>query len=226
MRHLKSGQMLYSLLRASPRFYQDLLIRKEYFLAELARKQFAATFGNAWDAVKVSQLPRPIPTEIANHFVGTFTDDHSHQQPIFPLATSIALCSLGATVRRFVDDFWADCLENLKRLGRLAGFRQDPAVLDSPLSAVDVGRIQRALCRFATLACLLKALNDSDRFGYWRLGHCFLTSFNEDEVEETGCIRDYLMRKFWGVFETIEDDAMQSDKSSLLWRMARAVPGC
>ncbi|KAI4171597.1 MAG: hypothetical protein LQ348_006915 [Seirophora lacunosa] len=145
---------------------------------------------------------------------------------MFPLATSIALCSLGATVSWFVDDFWADCLENIKRLGRLAGLRQDHAVLDSPLSAIELGRIQRALCRFATLACLLKALEDSDRRSYWKLGHRFLTPFREDEVEEIRCIRDYLMRRLWGVFETIEDDAMQFDESSPLWRMARAVPGC
>ncbi|KAI4114156.1 MAG: hypothetical protein LQ345_005017 [Seirophora villosa] len=223
MRHLKSGQTLYSLLRASPRFYQVFLTRKEFLLAELARKQFGATFRDAWDAVKVSQFPRPISTETADDFVGGFIHDDSHQQPIFPLSTSIALCNLGATVRWFVDDFWADCLDNIKRLGRLAGLRQVPAVLDSPLSAIEIGRIQRALCRFATLADLLKAL---DKLSCWRLGQNFLTSFNVDEVEEIGCIRDYLMRRLWRVFETIEDDAMQSDESSPLWRMARAVPGC
>ncbi|KAL8957370.1 MAG: hypothetical protein Q9193_005336 [Seirophora villosa] len=226
MEHLKSGQALYSLLRASPRFYQVFLTRKEYLLAELARKQFPATFGTAWDVVKVSQFQRPISAETAKDFVASFIDDDSHQQPIFPLSTSIALCNLGATVRWFVDDFWADCLDNIKRLGRLAGLRQVSAVLDSPLSAIEVGRIQRALCRFATLACLLNALDDSDRLSCWRFGHSFLTAFDEDEVEEIGCIRDYLMRRLWRVFETIEGDGMQSDKSSPLWRMARAVPGC
>lgn len=225
MRHLSSGPTLYSLLRASPRFYQVFLSRKEYLLAELARNQFPHTFANAWDAVKVSQFPRPIPPEIASDFVSTFMDDDSYLQPTLPLSTSIALCSFGANVQWFVHGFWADCLENIKRLGQLAGLRQDLAVLESPLSPIEFGRIQRALCRFATLACLITPHDDSDRGAYWRLGTRFLAAFNEDELEEIGCVRDYLIRRLWRVFDAIKDDAIQANESSPVWRMARAVPG-
>ncbi|KAL8646514.1 MAG: hypothetical protein Q9210_006105 [Variospora velana] len=136
----------------------------------------------------------------------------------------MSLLSLSAIVHWFVDDFWADCLKNIKQLGQLAGLRQDLAVLESPLSPVEIGRIRRALCRFTTLSHLVSLPGASEDLLQAGNGLLFLAFYCEDELEELGCIKDYLVRRLWSVFEQIEDDAVRTDVSSPLWRMALAIP--
>lgn len=60
MRNVDSLSTLYSLLRASPRFYQVFRSRKEYLLTQIAFQQFNPhVIDDAWNLTKASQLPQP-----------------------------------------------------------------------------------------------------------------------------------------------------------------------
>ncbi|KAL9016474.1 MAG: hypothetical protein Q9185_006167 [Variospora sp. 1 TL-2023] len=224
MRHVRSTKSLLSLLKASPRFYQVFRSRRESVLSDLARNQFhEGIFANAWDTAKALQLPQPITQEISAKFITAFTRDDQHQQPILPLEMSISICQLGPLIDWFCHDFWSDCLGNLKQLGICLGLRQDIQVLESPPSAIEKGRVQRAFCRFETMGILLAALKGTDdKIDFLIQGQRFLAQYAEDDVEELACVRDYFVRRLWGVIEAIEEDGMRAKPSDAIRRLGQA----
>ncbi|KAI4113271.1 MAG: hypothetical protein LQ345_005714, partial [Seirophora villosa] len=221
MRYVTSTKSLLALLNASPRFYQVFRTRKEYVLTELARNQFpGSVFVNAWDTAKALQLPQPLTREVSDGFIETFAKDNQYEQPVLPLSISISICQLGPLVNWFVQDFWSNCLGNLKRLGACLGLQQDVQALESPLSAIEKGRIQRAFCRFETTGLLLTTLEGKGDV-YLDQGQQFLGQFTTDDIEEVACVRDYFARRLWGVFEAIEEDAMRAKPSDAIRRLGR-----
>ncbi|KAL8968359.1 MAG: hypothetical protein Q9197_004929 [Variospora fuerteventurae] len=222
MRYACSTKSLFALLKASPRFYQVFRSRRDYVLTELARNLFpGSVFVDAWDTAKALQLPQPLTREISDDFIDTFTRDNQHEQPVLPLSISTSLCQLGQLIDWFVQDFWNDCLANLKRLGEYAGLRQDMQALELPLSAVEKGRIQRAFCRFETMGLLVAALKGKDD-PYLDQGQAFLGHYPEDDIEGMACVRDYFARRLSGVFEAIEEDAMRAKPSDAIRRLGQS----
>ncbi|KAL8738324.1 MAG: hypothetical protein Q9181_000867 [Wetmoreana brouardii] len=226
MQHIRSATSLKALLDASPRFYQVFLTCKEHLLSNLARQQYHPdVLGQACVAVKVSALPQTFATNRIRDKNKSSVVDKGYKQARAPMSVSISLCRFGTVLQWFVDDFWKESLQLLSQLGRSMGLRQDLQVLESPRSSVETGRIQRAFCRFETLRCLMIAPVDAetrDLLIRYHQGIAYLASFREDEVEEIACIRDYLVRRLWRIFEGIEKHALSAEHSDAVREMGRA----
>lgn len=81
------------------------------------------------------------------------------------------------------------------------GFQQDLEVLGLPPSPVEVGRLQRAFCRFETLRRFLgTSSNESNYNQCHRLneGRQLLTFLELGGEEEVACVRHFLVRRLWG----------------------------
>ncbi|KAL8814805.1 MAG: hypothetical protein Q9223_006005 [Gallowayella weberi] len=92
---------------------------------------------------------------------------------------------------------------------------QDPDVLNSSLSAVEQGRLQRAFCRFEMFSCLMGhgCAAEKETLSNSYYGNFFLRSFTPDEAEEIACIRDYMIRRLCGLFDDIENDVLAGKDS-------------
>lgn len=218
---------LKSLLQASPRFYQVFLSRREFHLSILARWQFCPQIlPSAWDTVKASEIQQQSPLEdqqshrnaIAD-FVKNCDEDMGPTELILSPKSSIPLIRLGRCIEWFVNDYAELALSHLSRLGELACFDQDSNAVHAALSRTEVGRLQRAFCRFETYVCL---------FGKGDLGveehtSVFLGDFDLDEIEELACVREYLMHRLWLVYDRIEDLFVSSNDTEI-FRKALEAP--
>lgn len=209
MCHIPCVTTLYSLLRASPRFYQVFISRREYHLSQLAIGYCQAP-ANAWDAIKASRLPRSASShhEDVEHFVRTFTKDHDYTAPVLSLEISIPMIKLEMCVEWFVADFANNALSNLVSLGELESLTQDFGEMHRELSTIESGRIARAFFRFETFRHLFSPLCNVDgvRTTDSQLAVDFLNVYELDEIEELVCVRDYIIRRLWSIFDRIEDD--------------------
>ncbi|KAL8726880.1 MAG: hypothetical protein Q9166_006432 [cf. Caloplaca sp. 2 TL-2023] len=229
MRNIDSVQNLISLLHASPRFYQVFRSRREYLLTQLAFNQFQPEIINTvWNLAKALQLPRPATRDRVHEHInknfGTYRPvDNDFQQPSISSAVTIPLCKIGRTIAWFVEDYRQSSLKLLTDLGTHMELRQNEEILHSHLSPVELGRLQRAFCRFETFCSLfVAAKNDEDRFAHGSQVVSFLMEpFTADEVEEIACIRDYLIRRLWTAFEALENNALQGDNSDAIRKLGR-----
>lgn len=209
MCHISCAKTLYSLLRASPRFYQVFISRREYHLTQLAIGNCPAP-ANAWDAIKASRLPKSALSrhEDVEHFVRTFTKDHDYTASVLSLEISIPMIKVRMCVEWFVADFAKDALSNLVSLGELESLTQNLDKMHRELSTIESGRIARAFFRFETFRHLFSPLCSVDRVRIIdsQLAVAFLYVYELDEIEELVCIRDYIIRRLWSIFDRIEDD--------------------
>lgn len=220
MRSLDSIPALFSLLRASPRFYQVFRSRREHHMTQLAFNHFHPQLSDdVMGLASALRLARPASrASIQEYLSKRDRDQLDHEQPSMDLATATSLCKIGSKIAWFVDDYQKSSLQLLGAVGSDMELEQDPQILHSPLSATERGRLQRAFCRFETFCCLF-ALPKADVTDSTLLGTCdnqarwYLDGFTADEVEEIASIRDYLVRRLWGTFEAIEEDAMEGELS-------------
>ncbi|KAL8896050.1 MAG: hypothetical protein Q9192_003292 [Flavoplaca navasiana] len=210
---------LFSLLRASPRFYQVFRSRREYHITQLAFNHFHPRISSDVMAlVSALHLPQPVLRRHVHEYISKRDRDQlEKEQPSMDLPTTTSLCKIGARIAWFVDDYHTDSLRILDKLGSDMDLDQDPQTLHAQLSTTERGRLQRAFCRFETFCCLFvlpsetkdfKQLSTCDNQARW-----FLDELTADEVEEIACIRDYMVRRLWGTFEAIEEDAMEGELS-------------
>ena len=213
MCHIFSRKNLYSLLRASPRFYQVFKIRRDYHLTQLAVQHSRAP-ANAWDTLRASQIRRPPSAEDIEHFLDTNWDNYELKAPVLPADTSISMISLNTCIEWFIFDFAQDSLANLNRLVKLASvddmvnLRFDPQAVQTQLSEIEIRRIARAFYRFETFRLLFppSCLRYEGFNNAPQLAVDFLNKYDPDEIEEIVSVRDYIVRRLWRVFDKIEDD--------------------
>ena len=212
MCHISSPSTLYSLLRASPRFYQVFISRREFHLTQLAISHSHAP-ANAWDTFKASMIPKPPSREAVETFVRTFTEDDGYMAPVLSLEISVPMIKLGASVEWFIADFTRETLANLVALGKLKSLKQDLDRMHRKISMIETERIARAFFRLETFRHLFppRSTTDGTRMTASQLAVDFLNTYELDEIEEIVCVRDYLIRKLWVIFDRIEDDFVGGD---------------
>ena len=124
-----------------------------------------------------------------------------------------------ACLEWFVADFAHESLTILSRLGDLMGLQQDPNLVHSRLSSTERKRIARALCRFQIFHHLYPPVyREQVRDEELRQGADFLENYDDDEIEEIACIRDYLFRRLINIFNLIEDDFVEGKLSEIVQR--------
>lgn len=213
MCHVSDIQTLHSLISASPRFYQVFSSRREYHLTNLAVQQCGQP-ANAWDAIKASNLPKSRPCEAVEMFKQNFQNDDDWKAIIMSPEISIPMMKLGACVEWFVADFVRDSLANLAQLGNLAGLKQDSHAVLSDLLEVERARIGRAFFRFEIYRHICPPTRaEVSSYEVINQNREFLQKWDLDEIDEIACIRDYIMRRLWSIFDQMEDDLVQNPGS-------------
>ncbi|KAL8922126.1 MAG: hypothetical protein Q9172_003700 [Xanthocarpia lactea] len=225
MRNIASVPTFISLLRASPRFYQVFRDRRNYLLTQLAFNQFHPDIhDDVWTLAKALQFPQPATIDDIYQQIRQFKlvdDDYRHAS--IPAATIVPLCRIGPTIAWFVEHYRQSSLEVLANLGTQMGLQQDTQTLQSDLFMAERGRLQRAFCRFQTFCCLFAAPQGQEcNHEYSHQARHYLCIYTLDEVEELVCIRDYLVRHLWGIFEAMEEQAMQAGAEDAIHKLANA----
>ena len=218
---------LHALIQASPRLYQVYLLNKDTVLSTVARRQFhPAVISDALFFAKISQLEYPLSRDNVLELCRTYPGE-SRQEIVFPIPISVALCELASNVRFFIKDYARNTLPIMEGLGRssdlkdievLPEYQPESPTSYSELSDSEVGRLQRAFCRFETYRKLFgRCSSELDH----DLREClsdppltpaeqaslFLEKFPDFQVAEINCIRDYLFRRLRGVCSQLEDKA-------------------
>ena len=219
--HISCSTSLFNLIRASPRFLQVFKSRRAYILTSLALR--SRTPLNIWDTIQASRLPKPPSQADVETFLQTFWDDEGVNAPIFPPEISISMIRLSNCIEWFISDFADGTLKNLTLLGELMTLQQDQDVVHSQLSRIEKGRIARAFCRFETFGLLYaSAFRNQDFPADLQMGVGYLDKYNPDEVEEIVCVKDYIVRRLWSVFDQVEDDFVNGNLSEELRKAAQA----
>ena len=221
--HISTAKTLHSLISASPRFYQVFNSRREYHLTQLAKQQCGHS-RCAWDAATASKSPKPPSFSAANAFIEGSDDDDGWEAITMPLDVSVSMIRLGSCVDWFIPDFARNSLLNLTHLKSLAGLEQNDLVLQSGLSEVETSRIRRAFFRFESLRHICKRKSVGMR--RWEIikQNCeFLLKYNLDQIEEIACVRDYIIRRLWVIFDQMEDDLVQGAQAGLVPKALQAM---
>lgn len=227
MRNIGSVSAFISLLRASPRFYQVFRHRREYLLTHLAFNQFhPGIIDDVWTLAKASQIPQPVPPADSGAFISDLALlDEGHQQHSITTSIMAPLCKIGPTIAWFVEDYRHSSLRILTDLGTHMEIKQNHDKLHAEYGLTEIGRVQRAFCRFQTFCHLFFVPEPEGRevdLDYYIQARRYLLEYLADEIEEIACIRDYLARRLWGVFEAIEERALQGDPDSAIRKLGKA----
>lgn len=218
---------LHSLIRASPRLLQVFLLKKDAVLSAVARRQFhPAVISDALFFARISQHEHPIPRDTVLELCEIYPGE-LHEGTVIPIPMSIALCKLARNVKFLIEDYARNTLPLMEELGRsldvhvLPEYQPENPVSYSQLSDSEIGRLQRAFCRFEiyrylfarcspeldhdTRQCLLRAsLSPAEQ------ASLFLEKFPDFQVTEINCIRDYMFRRLRGICRHLEDQAFES----------------
>lgn len=201
---------LYSLIRASPRFFQVFSSNKERIISALAVVQFHPdAFIDALDAIRASQIENVLSREPILQYLDAFMTDESFKTPILPLSTALPLCEMGVHISYFINDFKLRAIPILAQVGKPQSISQEQ-ILYSSLSVKEAERLERAFCRFETFRHLFSGEKyNQTPFTALEQAHLFLEEFNRWEIEEIACVRDYLIRRLNGIFDLVEDEFVE-----------------
>jgi len=218
---LPSTQSLYSLIRASPQYYQVFLTWKERILsAVVGRMVIPHVLPDAIAAVGASHLePRGPGRETVVSSIESFQYDRKidHSKKLLPLATSVSLCQLHRSVEYFVNDYTRRTTAALKQYCQSTGLThrseitQTPEGQHVPLSSIEEGRLHRAFYRLELYGRLFYRKPFTEKkLSALEQAHIFLAEFPPWEVEELACIRDYILLRLADVFDQVEEDFVKS----------------
>lgn len=220
---------LHALIHASPRLYHVFILNKDTVLSAVALRQFHPTvISDAMFLAEISQLEQPIPRDTVLGFCRSYPGE-LHKQEVIPIPISVALCKLARNIRFFIEDYARNTLPLLEDLGRfldsdvLPEYQPENPVPYSQLSDSEVGRLQRAFCRFEIYRYLFARCSselDHSVRGCAEVtsltpaeqASLFLQQFPDFQIIEINCIRDYLYRRLRGIFSQLEDKAANSLK--------------
>ena len=235
MLHLETLDTLYALIRASPRFLQVFLLNREITLSTIVLGQFhPAVQPEAIAVAKLehiqhqSQQDRQSKRDTAIELCHTFPQKiHSWRESnnIGPFV--IQLCKLERIMRFFLDDYARNTLPILDQLGQ----SQDLDILPvyppytqasvPRLSSTEIGRLQRAFCRVELYRRLFSRCSHDVPDGVHSClrnpllepteqATLFLRALPAFQITEIGCVRDYLFRRLRGIFDDLENEAVQT----------------
>ena len=232
---LQDLNALSALIHASPRFYQVFRLNKDATLSTIALGQFhPAVRQEAIAAAKLMHLR--LYTHNDTHSRRDTAIDFCDKFPkqIHVWCNSIALgsisgllCKLAGVVEFFIDDYTRHTLPVLDQLGQ----SQDLAIqseyppyshnLHPQMSSTEIGRLQRAFCRFEIYRLLFSRCFHDYSDGMHKCmrlppltfeeqSNMFLQELPPFQITEIACIRDYLFRRLRGICNNLEDDVVKS----------------
>ena len=215
---------LHALIHTSPRLYQVYIHNKDTILSTVARRQFhPAVIHDALFFAKISQLEQPLSRDTVLELCKTYSAEVCEGKNL-PVSMSVALCELASNVKFFIEDYARNTLPILEGLGRsldlevLPEYLPENLISHSRISDSEIGRLQRAFCRFEIYRYLFARCSSTIDHELRRCAHepsldpadqaeLFLERFPDFQVTEINCIRDYLYRRLRGVFSRVEDMA-------------------
>lgn len=226
---------IYALIRASPRLYQVFRLNKEGTLSTIALCQFyPAVQPEAMAVTKLEKLQHQSSRDaqsqrgIAVSFCDTFpTQIHQWCEANTMGLVSIDLCKLDGTIKFFIEDYARNTLPILDQLGQSKDLRILPEypsnshVPHPQLSFTEIGRLQRALCRFELYRRLFSRCSQDIHHGIHKCirdpplttaeqAEMFLRDLPAFQIVEMACVRDYLFRRLRGVYNKLEDEAVRN----------------
>ena len=214
---------LHSLIHASPRLFRVFLLNKDTVLSEVTRRQFhPAVYSDALFCAKISQLEQPLSRDMVLELCQTYPSK-LHERTVILAPMSVALCKLAKNLRFFIEDYTRNTLPLMKELGSSLDldvmteyYPEDPVPI-SQLSNSEIGRLQRAFCRFEIYRYLFARCSSDFDHSTRSCPHMssldaeeqaclFLENLPDFQVTEIFCIRDYLYRRLRGIFNEIEEE--------------------
>ena len=227
--HLKCSEDVQNLIKASPRFLQVFGFNKARILCTAARHQFhPAVLPEALTLVKLSQLPKPISRETANKWLKIDPDQLCEwRDSTNSISESVALCKLAQDIRFFAQDMAQNTLPIMYMHGRSqaseiqAQYGTKELSTSFDLSPTEIGRLQRAFCRFEIYRYLFASSFVGLHYDNMRCGRdryfrpkeqasVYLERFPDFQIAEIQCVRDYLCRRLRGVCTQVENDAVEN----------------
>lgn len=218
---------LHALIQASPRLYHVYLFNKDTVLSAVARGQFhPEVIPDALFLAKISQFEQPLSRDTVIELCETYPSE-MHKGTILSVPMSVTLCKLASNLRFFIEDYAQNTLPIMEELGRSQNLYRFPEYWPanpaphSKFSQVEIGRLQRAFCRFEIYRHLFARCSPNLRH---ELRACpvdpslspeeqatrFLQKFPDFQVAEINSIRDYLFRRLRGICARLEDKAVDT----------------
>ena len=216
-----------NLIKASPRFHQVFLLNKEFILSTIARRQLhPAVFPEALTFATMSQFEQPCSRITAMMFCEINpSNSHDWQKAVTTIPESIALCKFTSNLKFFVEDYARNTLPIMAGLGKSTNisveseYWPERPVSYSELSETEIGRLQRAFCRFeiyrhlfaqcsANLDHSIRKCASQPAVRPAEQASLYLGKFPDYQVAEIDCIRDYLIRRLRGICTELENEAV------------------
>ena len=224
---------IFNLVKASPRFYHVFVLNKQFILSTVARRQFhPAVLPEALTFAKILQFGQQFSRETAMRFCKIDASElHDWRTRITPISESVALCKLAGNLKFFIEDYTRNTLPILERLGESLDQVYEPylepeywpekPVLYSDLSKTEIGRLQRAFCRFEIYRQLFARCSTEWDHGVRECAstpamspeeqaNLYLANLPDYQIAEINCIRDYLIRRLRGICTQLEDEAFKT----------------
>lgn len=221
----ESIESLHTLICASPRLYQIFRLNKETILSTVALCQFHPTVQSEAVAIaKMEQIPHQSISDTATSFCATFPHQiHRWRESDAFAPVSTDLCKLDRDIKFFVGDYARNTLPIMDQLGQSLNVEILPEYQSHnyPLKTTEVGRLQRAFCRFELYRHLFSRCSQDFRRGIHQCiispplstakrAELFLRNLPAFQIAEIACIRDYLFRRLRGIYDELENEAVQT----------------
>ena len=227
--YAETPEDLYSLIQASPRLLQVFLLNKRRILSVVARRQFHPNvLSEALTVSKICAFEQPLSRETAMKYSRIDEAEIKEwQSTTSTTSESASMCHLARDVRFFIEDFARNTLPIAEGLSHSLEFEVVPEywpenpVRYSQLSNTEIGRLQRAFCRFEIYRRLFArchgSLDHNSKHCPWdplfsatEQADLYLKQFPDYQIIEIQCIRDYLYRRLRGICNQIEDEAVNT----------------
>lgn len=222
-------QDLHALIRSSPRLFQVFKLNKQKILSAVSRRLFhPAVLPEALSFAKLSQLEQPLSRGTAEQFIDIDPEKlREWQKTMSSISESVALCQLASNLRFFNKDFARNTLPIMYDWGKsldvtiLPEYTAENPTMYWQLSKSEIGRLQRAFCRFEIYRYIfarcfsgwdhdVESCPWSPLFSPAEQASLFLERLPDFQIDEIHCIRDYLARRFRGIFDQLEDEAVNT----------------
>lgn len=227
----KTPDDLHALIQASPRLHQVYQLNKDTVLWNVVRRQFHPTvLPDALFFAKMSQLVQPLTRDTVINLCKDYPGDLRTEATVpisIPISMSVALCNLASNVKFFIEDYARNTLPIMEALCQsldveiVPEYWPETHISYSMLSDSEIGRLQRAFCRFETYRYLFARCSyglDHDHQKCFSVpsvnpteqASLFLQKFPDFQFTEINCVRDYLYRRLRGICHQLEDEAFNT----------------
>ena len=226
---MDSFDTLYALICASPRMHQVFRLNRRTTLSKVARCLFDPTTIRAELGIeRLCQIEDPpFSRDAVLHFFSPDIEDQGDRgESILPLPVSTKLGKLRGKIIFFLDDYAQNTIPILIQLN----MSERPAIkteyksgCHAPkpiISRSESDRLCRAFCRFETYRqlfsrCSLNFNHDCRQCPWeppltiYEQAENFFQHMPAYQAAEIACVRDYLHRRLWGVFDQVEDEIVR-----------------